>query len=613
MRLSKLSLTNFKSFKETQTIEFAPVTLLFGPNSVGKSTVLMALFYVQQILSKGQCNPQYIDALGKKYVGGFKNLVNGKDLSKSITIKIEYIQVDEIGSEYSAIRDFMNEDEVLNDKLRELGLDLYSATEDSEEVGIELEVSWSETNNDAYVSAYKVWLDNDLVMVTSCDAGMKQRQVTHINFLHHVFQGEENHKYVSFNGEIKLPEVGTDKYKEFTNSIYNISEKINVENFKLFLISESPLFKPIISDASNIDFSNESEFKNNINLIGYSGSSGALPFLNNTLRTTIIHDDEHVVILINELLSNALVSPLDNLLKLLNISLCIGPLRHIPDANYQVNPYPQQSDWYNGEACWDHVAKQDLLRDCKINHWLSDSDKLNIGYELVYKVCDAENRYVRPLDKVSEVEDALPLKDALGDFIEFSVSKKNSGESHNPSQTLLSNNFISELINKNKEDFNYVAYSRQKNTAMALWDKHNNIEVNASDIGVGVSQVLPLVVAAVTSKNGLIACEQPELHVHPRVQVAIGDLLTQVNDKAQFLIETHSEHLILRILRRIRESTDGELPAEFNRVTSSSISLVYLDSSDNGVVVKKIDVDEDGEFTSRWPQGFFSERAEELF
>jgi predicted ATPase len=43
MRITKLSLTNFRSFKETQTIEFAPVTLLFGANSVGKSTVLMGL------------------------------------------------------------------------------------------------------------------------------------------------------------------------------------------------------------------------------------------------------------------------------------------------------------------------------------------------------------------------------------------------------------------------------------------------------------------------------------------------------------------------------------------------------------------------------------------
>ncbi|MBW3812766.1 AAA family ATPase, partial [Aeromonas hydrophila] len=62
MRITSLELTNFRSFQATQRIEFAPVTLLFGPNSVGKSTVLMALFYLQQILEKGHCDPMRLDA-----------------------------------------------------------------------------------------------------------------------------------------------------------------------------------------------------------------------------------------------------------------------------------------------------------------------------------------------------------------------------------------------------------------------------------------------------------------------------------------------------------------------------------------------------------------------
>ena len=68
MRITKLTLTNFRSFKEAQTIEIAPITMLFGPNSVGKSSVLMALFYLQQIIEKGQCNPQRLEALGNKFV-----------------------------------------------------------------------------------------------------------------------------------------------------------------------------------------------------------------------------------------------------------------------------------------------------------------------------------------------------------------------------------------------------------------------------------------------------------------------------------------------------------------------------------------------------------------
>ncbi|WP_444927771.1 AAA family ATPase [Microbulbifer sp. TRSA002] len=79
MRITKLSLTNFRSFGKSQNIDFAPVTLLFGPNSVGKSTVLLALFYLQQILKKGQCDPIRIEAQGDKYIGGFKNLDNSRD------------------------------------------------------------------------------------------------------------------------------------------------------------------------------------------------------------------------------------------------------------------------------------------------------------------------------------------------------------------------------------------------------------------------------------------------------------------------------------------------------------------------------------------------------
>ena len=108
MKIKRISLTNFRSFKDTQSIEIAPVTLLFGPNSVGKSSVLMALFYLQQILSKGQCDPLRIEALGDKYVGGFKNLVNGRDLSKSITIKVEYEKSDDIGSSYAYLADLID-------------------------------------------------------------------------------------------------------------------------------------------------------------------------------------------------------------------------------------------------------------------------------------------------------------------------------------------------------------------------------------------------------------------------------------------------------------------------------------------------------------------------
>jgi predicted ATPase len=110
----------------------------------------------------------------------------------------------------------------------------------------------------------------------------------------------------------------------------------------------------------------------------------------------------------------------------------------------------------------------------------------------------------------------------------------------------------------------------------------------------------------------LVAVEQPELHIHPRVQVGIGDLFTQIKNGPNFLVETHSEHLILRLLKRVRQTSNNELSDGVGPVLNTDISIIYLEPSVDGVQVKKIEVDEDGEFLVKWPKGFFAERREEL-
>ena len=100
--------------------------------------------------------------------------------------------------------------------------------------------------------------------------------------------------------------------------------------------------------------------------------------------------------------------------------------------------------------------------------------------------------------------------------------------------------------------------------------------------------------------------------MHPRIRVAIADLLTQNIGKVNYLIETHSEHLILRLLKRIRQHTDKELPEGLNFIQKSDVAILYFEPTENGVIAHKIGIDEDGEFTGNWPHGFFSERRHEL-
>jgi len=124
-----------------------------------------------------------------------------------------------------------------------------------------------------------------------------------------------------------------------------------------------------------------------------------------------------------------------------------------------------------------------------------------------------------------------------------------------------------------------------------------------------------VVVAAQDRSASLVSIEQPELHIHPAVQVGLGDLfIAGALDKGlSFLIETHSEHLILRLLRRIRETHEGERGDGTPLVLPDEIAINCLSKTNGVVTVDRIPVTSAGDFAKSWPQGFFDERGAELF
>jgi predicted ATPase len=126
---------------------------------------------------------------------------------------------------------------------------------------------------------------------------------------------------------------------------------------------------------------------------------------------------------------------------------------------------------------------------------------------------------------------------------------------------------------------------------------------------------VPVVIGAMAPGYNLLAVEQPELHVHPAIQCSLADVLAlQVIDKdRQLLLETHSEHLMLRLLRRVRETTEGELPVDAPKLTPDDLSVLYVASDAEGMMITPLPVTEDGDFSRPWPKGFFSERRGELF
>lgn len=142
-----------------------------------------------------------------------------------------------------------------------------------------------------------------------------------------------------------------------------------------------------------------------------------------------------------------------------------------------------------------------------------------------------------------------------------------------------------------------------------------NARLNHHDLGFGISQVLPVLAMAASSQGRRICIEQPELHLHPAMQANLGDVFIESAlgpNQNTFLLETHSEHLILRILRRVRETTEGKLPKGLPPVRPEDVSVVYVKPGPEGAEVIELPVTPDGDFDRPWPGGFFAERFEEL-
>ena len=135
----------------------------------------------------------------------------------------------------------------------------------------------------------------------------------------------------------------------------------------------------------------------------------------------------------------------------------------------------------------------------------------------------------------------------------------------------------------------------------------SNLRLDIPDVGFGVSQVLPVVLQGFLSpKSSVTIVEEPEVHLHPKMQAALADLFIDITKESNFtkhlLIETHSEYLLRRLRRRMAQGdgTDKGISPDI-----VSINLFHTRTDDSPAIIKNIPIENKGAF--QWPQEYYDD------
>lgn len=617
MRLTRLEIENFKGIGERQVIEIRPITLLFGPNSAGKTTILQAVEYLRAFLSGGA--PIYD-------LGSFSSLVHCHDSSKTIRIKADFNFENEL-SEYFPQNVL---EETAKMEISDLPINYLKGSSNSckvssfsvkmeqakEEQSLEIEINYQKIlkiNHFHYSSfdSEENHLTNSEYIVLPAGGFNPFRKyevkkhTLEINPRHHLlknFTGTDQVEYdsndISQNNVYKLQSNGNDQLdrireqpkkervekepdsreskhnstsffeKELLELVFGLdagSDSLGADDYIALdiarLVSEDTwTYNVSWGDISQKEQDGYSNIRKPIDIVPKENYSRLEKYSSTQGKRWLRLED---------LLSELVFAPI----RCAIVAISLDP--HEQSVR-SLRPIPERG---KSGTILDNNSYDALKLTCDVNFWLTDNNLFNLAYKirrfiLKYRI---EEQTVD-----SDIDEELRLDD-------------------------ISSGFLSDISEEHK-------------VLVKLYDKKRKIYLDFLDVGVGISQLVPVLVEALKpDKYGLVAIEQPELHLHPAMQVILGDLFiaSSTNRDRTFLIETHSEHLLLRLLRRIQEATDNELPPDTVGLRAEDLSVIHVEAIHTKMQkrtrIMRLRVDQDGEFEDRWPKGFFEEREKELF
>lgn len=590
-RLKALRVGNFKAFADAQTIPVKPITLVFGPNSAGKSSFIHSLALAHEAEfgrkkpGRARLDVRHTEVGGSAIdLGGYRQFVHRGQLDKGVEWGA-VLNVSELGDvpRYQQLRQLLsgvnevalivtlgmeldNEGrplkgaephistmEVLVDDVELLRMSRRPADADSERFSADL---WRDIGTDLPQTMNRV-------LAGASEAGITREEVAAI-------VKNEIKKREGEIGERALQTLRIDRLNSDHGVLSQVIEAIVETN--TFALSER---KREVDEALGALLS-----RVEVQVDHFLPSSVVISEADSSVESEV---SKALAFWLPKTLNDLIKGIADVFAWELNQLQYLGPLRSFP-ARHLAHSEHEDSNWYAGGGyAWDVVRRNSDVRKA-VNAWLG-SDKLKTPYEL--RIKELVN-----LEQVRDIQvEASDSWEFGGEEIEGeSIESAIKDDFENYSDLLVDNALNDGRIDRVNE--------------LVLMDMRSRTAVTHRDVGIGISQVLPVLVMAYASRGKLLAMEQPEIHLHPSLQAELGDVFIESalgGRRNTFILETHSEHLILRLLRRMRE---GKLSAD-------DISVLYVQPAGVGSQVLQIRVDEDGDFIDRWPGGFFEESFQE--
>lgn len=575
--INAIYLENFKAFGKGQTVPIKPITLVYGANSAGKSSILHGLLLIQHAMATRDCDAHHTILGGESVdLGGFRQFVHKRDAAKNVTLGFD---LKLSSNRYAPRRTYSIR--------RSFGLEL-------------------DDQGDS--------LPHSKPLLKECEIFVKRDDEDDEELFMRFIPGGSGLDRLSVELVVESP--------AFENLLSGIVFGRNSRRSVRELVPDDlRKWHNVLSRAcGNLKFHNNSFLPNRL-------------FLSNRLsasfprwpegREKISFDDPDFEDVVTRRLSYVIYHFLRTLSMQLEHSLLsrmrstslgpslryLGPMRYFPPRHLTTSKY-SNSNWdAGGGFAWDIVATDPDIRE-KVNFWLSAKDRLQTPYKLVlHESFDVEN-VKAILNDIPAFWDSLQ-RDCPAD----SDLLKNQGYSGysqyaeiNEADTVLLKRLVKQL---------QIACDGidDRSIELVLIDQRSNTRVSHRDIGIGISQVLPVLVSAYASRRSLITIEQPEIHLHPALQADLADVFIESalgENRNRFLLETHSEHLVLRIMRRMRQTREGNLPEGFQPVTPDDVGIIFVKSVGNKSIKRILELNENGELLDPWPDGFFETGLREI-